>query len=84
MLDTDTCDHSIVVFLSQVHDGHKRVIIAYKCKKNYLHTLTATHSAKNSKNHRKVILLSSTLTLRRCDDACLLELLGEFDYIVQC
>ena len=38
-----------------------------KCKKlQFIHKLTASDTSKTAKNHKKVILLSCTLTFRRC------------------
>ena len=40
-----------------------------KCKKTVVYThVNGDSHIENSKNHKKVILLSSTLTLSRCDD----------------
>ena len=50
-------------------------VITQKCNKTaninvkklqLIHKLTASGTSKTAKNHEKVILLSSTLTFRRC------------------
>ena len=49
--------------------GGYRTYTIYKCKKlQFIHKLTASDTSKTAKNYKKVILLSSTLTFRRCAD----------------
>jgi len=47
------------------------LVSCYKCiKHQFIHLLTATCNdwhIENSKNHKKVILFNSTLTVRQCD-----------------
>jgi len=50
-------------------------VITQKCNKTtninvkklqFIHKLTASDTSKTAQNHKKLILLSSTLTFRRC------------------